>query len=120
MEHQAKPAGHLWYTSLTQSNNLLLCQDVVMHAADASGYPVDPTTWALEDRLGELAAQWRAAAGDTASQARIVNEYHAAIDQLYALDWNGVLDFDAYLPIELMPTEYLQRCQRSVPLTSST
>lgn len=33
------------------------------------------------------------------------------------MDWDGVLDFHAYLRDEVMPMAYLQRVQRPAPVT---
>lgn len=89
-----------------------------MRASDESGYPLDPTVWELEDRLGELAAEWRAAAGDAPRQARIVQAYHGALEQLSTAGWDGALDFEAYLPDELMPVAYLRRVRQPARATT--
>ncbi len=38
-----------------------------------------------------------------------MHEYHAVMERLYALGWDDELDFEDYLPHELMPEEYLRR-----------
>jgi hypothetical protein len=75
---------------------------------DKLGYPADLKMHKLERRLGELAGEY----GEHFSPDRdeeIVREYHITMHSLYALGWDDELDFDAHLPHELMPEEYLRR-----------
>ncbi len=59
----------------------------------------------LEDRLADLAAQWR---GMPMDRQRIKEEYHATMRTLLSLGWDDYLDFDSILPDEHMPPEYMK------------
>lgn len=71
---------------------------------------VDPelTIAVLEIRLCAFAGAFRGSS-DLSEQERIVHEYHAVMNKLYFLGWNGGIDLECELPEEFMPEEYLQR-----------
>jgi hypothetical protein len=61
----------------------------------------------LEISLGHLAAEWRGSFNDPEIQDSIVRQYHVAVQRLYELGWNEIIDIESELPEELMPREYL-------------
>jgi hypothetical protein len=78
------------------------------HEVDEIGYPTDPELNRLEIYLSDLAAKFRGA--DTLEyQDTIVEEYHTTMQRLYDLGWDAVLDVDAELPEDDMPSEYKKR-----------
>ena len=82
------------------------------HEVTTNGFAVDPTIIQLEDRLGDLAGDWRSAHGRPEQQAALVRAYHATMEQLFQLGWDaGVanLGYEQTLPDELMPAEYLRQ-----------
>jgi hypothetical protein len=79
------------------------------HEVDQFRYPVDPELRKLEFHLCELAGDWRGSYGNPYRQEEIVNEYHTTMAKLYALGWDGTIDFECELPKELMPDEYTRR-----------
>lgn len=79
------------------------------HAVDSSRYPLDPQLRELQGKLGDLAAELREVSRGIDGQESIVKEYNAIMNQLYALGWDDILDYDAELPDHLMPQEYLTR-----------
>jgi len=63
----------------------------------------------LEDKLGQLAMEYRSAES-TDSQRRAIASYSKVLNEVYALDdgWLGP-DADSCLPEDLMPKAYLER-----------
>jgi hypothetical protein len=60
----------------------------------------------LECRISELAMCWR---GRPEQRDNIKREYHAALDALYSLGTDDILDLDCELPEDDMPQEYKKR-----------
>jgi hypothetical protein len=60
----------------------------------------------LEDRLSDLAAEYRGMPGD---RQRIKEEYHSTMKKLLSLGWDDFLDFESFLPTTDMPPEYMSR-----------
>jgi hypothetical protein len=83
------------------------------YAVDSIGYPLDPQLRELQGDLGNLAADLRNVSRGIDGQESIVKDYHAIMNQLYALGWDDLLDYEAELPDHLMPPEYLIRHPRS-------
>lgn len=63
----------------------------------------------LEVELGRLAGEYRFFAGQKERQDQIVSEYHAVMQQMFDLDWEGGLDYESELPTHKMPNEYLKK-----------
>jgi hypothetical protein len=59
--------------------------------------------------LSNLAALWAGVYGDDDLQAAYVHEYHAAVAELFELEWDDRLTLECELPRHLMPEIYLQR-----------
>ncbi len=81
------------------------------HTVDDIGLPINSELRKLELSLSDLAAEWRGNRGNPHRQAEIKRKYHDTMSLMYALGWDGYLDFDSELPEEHMPPEYLRRCQ---------
>lgn len=82
------------------------------HEVDKFGYPVDPVLRHLENRLADLAGEWRGVRRGVDGQDDIVREYHEIMEKLYSLGWDGILNIDDELPDRLMPEEYRRRHPR--------
>jgi hypothetical protein len=80
----------------------------VAHEVDEIGLPIDRELRQLERYLGYLAADWGSYESEE-RQRQIVEEYHATLNLLYSLGWDGALSIDSELPYTLMPEEYLRR-----------
>ncbi|MCB0197120.1 MAG: hypothetical protein KDJ65_34555 [Anaerolineae bacterium] len=78
------------------------------HEKDSIGLPIDPELRRLEFCLGDLAAQWREYESPE-KQKEIVREYHATMESLFELGWDGFLSLDSELPDELLPKRYRER-----------
>lgn len=66
----------------------------------------------MEDRLSELAAEWREVAENPESASAIVHEYSATVERLIEMGWDASvaeLDYEDLLPDNLMPDVYLRR-----------
>lgn len=63
----------------------------------------------LEDRLSELAFEWRSTQVRKEEErvGHTVRAYHAIVEQLWLLGWDANLDASDELPEELMPQSYL-------------
>ena len=69
----------------------------------------------LEVHLSQLATKWRSShsQNELIDAAKIVEEYHEIMAQLWSLGWNGGdLLPDSELPDELMPKYFLEYWQR--------
>jgi hypothetical protein len=65
-----------------------------------AGFPIDPRIDALEQKLSDLAVEWR-----RTKKKSLVTQYHNIYRELQRLGWNGRLDLDSCLPDHLMPSE---------------
>lgn len=82
------------------------------HAVDNSGFPLDPELRCLEDRLGDLAAEWRGVVEQSERASAIIHEYHATMERLIEMGWDASvaeLDYEDLLPDNIMPEVYLRR-----------
>lgn len=69
-------------------------------------------TAALEQRLADLAADWR---GETAAgRAALAVAYAETLDALHACGWDDLLDVESMLPDALMPEVYFVRHREAV------
>ena len=64
----------------------------------------------LEDKLSDLAAQWRGASrrGEAAIAEAVVQQYQAVLLCMIELGHNEFLDAETELPDRLMPPAYFQ------------
>jgi hypothetical protein len=62
---------------------------------------------ALEQRLSDLAADWRA--GTPEERAVLAVTYAETLDALYAHGWDDLLDVESMLPDAVMPPGYFER-----------
>lgn len=70
----------------------------------------------LEDRLGELAAQFRRSATGSEAQARAIEHYHQVMEELFWVgDWGGEpAAVESLLPDELLPKVYRDHWARTL------
>jgi hypothetical protein len=68
---------------------------------------VSVTTAALEQRLADLAADWRTGMPD--ERGALAETYAETLDALYARGWDELLDVESMLPDAVMPPAYVAR-----------
>jgi hypothetical protein len=83
------------------------------HKVDEFGRAKDPQLRHLEGRLRELADEYRRSRRVMSQRKtktpKIIEEYQATFEKLYALCWDGPLDFTVLLPDKFMPKRYLEK-----------
>jgi hypothetical protein len=67
----------------------------------------NPPVSVLEQRLADLAADWRA--GTSEQRERLAKTYAETLDALYARGWDDLLDVESMLPDAVMPPAYGER-----------
>ncbi len=90
-------------------NGICKEDNMCAHEVDEFGYPADPELRALEFHLCDLAAAWRSSKDDPQRREKLIKDYHATMDKLYSLGWDSELDWECFLPKDLMPEEYVRR-----------
>lgn len=82
------------------------------HPVDRLGFPLNPVLRTLEDKLCDLAAEWR---GSLKRRVEIKQEYEAIFQELYELGWDGFIELECELPAEHLPKEYLKKIHPLTP-----
>jgi hypothetical protein len=78
-----------------------------------AGQPEELTTTVLEQRLADLAADWRIGTPD--DREVLAATYAETLNVLYVHGWDDLLDGEGMIPNEMMPADYFVRYPEAGP-----